>query len=262
MSGMFVLCFFYMIIFPETLPPEKRRPINKKLFKNPFLPLMYLKKNPVVLWMGLLSVILTLPDTGITNIVIVVFSDTFDAGTESKSNTIAILYLGGMTVGLIFAPFVVLPLLKYCFKTDYKVLIVSTVLLAFSLAFLGLVVIVKELWMVSVCGFALAHGYLCITAAGSILSEYVPEKDRGEAFGAVAAITNLAGVVAPTMFAVIYHYLRKYHLQFGIYVIAVLMVVVGLFMVLYPLRNAIKKVDANKAKYGLMKLKQNIVGLP
>ena len=242
-TGLFILALIYLIFcFPESLSKKesenKENTMNKHLFKNPLSPLSEMCKNSIIKWIGFLYLFINLPDVGIAGIVIPVFSDVYVAGTEAESNKLAILYLGGLSIGLPFSSIVVLPILKKCFN-DYSILVITTLILAFSMICMSLVLVIREIWMVPIVGFIFGHSYICLAASNAILSKYTSPNQRGLAFGVVAAMTGITNIIAPTGFAFTYHFLRKYNMEFGVYIIALILVIFALIIVLIPLRNAI-----------------------
>ena len=253
-TATFILALIYLMLFvPETNLKKKSLSKfgNEHLFKNPLSPLRQMCTNPIIKWIGILYLLINLPDVGIAGIVIPVFSDVYGSGTEAQSNTIAILYLGGLAVGLPFSSIIVLPILKKCFN-DYTILIITTFILAFCMICMSMVLIIKQMFMVPIVGFIFGHSYICLAAANAILSKYISPFERGLAFGVVAAMTGITNIIAPTGFALAYHVLRKYNMEFGVYMIALVLVIFAIIIVLIPLRKAIKKLrqDMQQTDHG------------
>ena len=237
---LFILALIYLIIcVPETLSNNK--PVNKYLFKNPLSPLTQMCKNPIIKWMGILYLFINLPDVGIAGIVIPVFSDVYHASNETQSNMIGLKYLGGLAIGLPFSSMIVLPFLKRYFN-DYAILIITILLLMFAMLAMSLVLVIKKAFMIPIVGFIFGHSYICLAASSSILSKYTLPNERGIAFGIVAAMTGITNIIAPSGFAISYHYLRENHLQFAIFLIALVLVIIALIIVLFPLKSAINAI--------------------
>ena len=94
----------YLYLFvPETLTAEKRAKKSKqdKLSKNPLKSLRQINKHPIVLWVSIVLMMVSLPESGIIDVAANVFSETLNVDSN-KCNLMVTLMCGGVGVGMSF----------------------------------------------------------------------------------------------------------------------------------------------------------------
>lgn len=69
-----VLIIFCLIFQYESLKPENRKPFETKCY-NPFSPLLKLRAHPVVFWIGILQLFISLPETGVVDMATMIVDD-------------------------------------------------------------------------------------------------------------------------------------------------------------------------------------------
>ena len=188
--------------------------------RNPFAPLKYLCYNKIVFNIAMVNAFVSLTETGMVDISIVVLSDLFDANSSQKGNTIALLFVLGWAFGLILISAVTLPLLKKIFS-EVNILFINLGCLCFACLFMVFFVLIPYMFLIPLIGICFAHGALCVAALNSIQSKYCSPKEQGISFGVVFAMRAIAGIIAPFAFAIGYHFLKQEGFPTMIFVIAI-----------------------------------------
>ena len=213
----------------------------KSMSCNPCRPLKHLCNNSVVLWIALSSSMVSFQNQGILDIAIVVFSNAFPNNDQDLSNTIALLFMSGLTFGLIIGPLVIVPFLKKVVKNDeYKILLFTLILLLINCVAMCIVVIIAKLWMVFISATILGVGILSFATYNSLLTQYVDNDEIGMGLGVMFACNSGIGIGAPFGFAVGHKYFESIGFQYGIFVVAFGLGFIGL-MFSIPLKLAINK---------------------
>ena len=85
---------------PETLTPEVRAKKSKieKVSKNPLKSIGKINKHPLVMWVSIVLMMVSLPESGIIDVAGNVFCDTLNANSD-QCNLIVTLTSGGVAIG-------------------------------------------------------------------------------------------------------------------------------------------------------------------
>eukprot|EP01084_Bolivina_argentea_P021566 40075_1 len=101
---------------------------------NPFKPLCYIKKNKLMLWISILTLLTAFPENGINQLAMIYISDILglcDTKTNSNINSYLVI---SMSVFMIISNLIILPILsKYI--TDIKLIIIGVTVLLITFSF-------------------------------------------------------------------------------------------------------------------------------
>merc|ERR1712032_592991 len=100
-------------------------------------------------------------------------------------------------MGLMLVSTVILPMLKKCGMTEYKILIFSLILSMISSILMCMVLIFKQLFLIFVAGLVLGIAYLSFVAYNSLLTAYCDESEKGIGLGVMFMCRGVSSIIAP-----------------------------------------------------------------
>eukprot|EP01084_Bolivina_argentea_P252870 424596_1 len=246
------LIVFSLFFQYESLPKELRKPMRSGQCYNPFRPLCQLTKHPIVFWIGILQLFISLPETGIIDMATVIVDDLLHVTNVNNATTLNSAFSAMGAMGNLFGNLLILPILTTFFN-DLQILIVGASVLGLSFVSFGVVPFVVDENIILgyvftfVGGFLLGVSFISFPAANSIVTRYLHESEEGEGMGIVYAMRSITFIIAPLGFASLYKLGSDIGFKSLAFVVGFGFALCALITVIFPLRRAIDKIK-NKEK--------------
>lgn len=172
---------------------------------NPLRPLCYIRSNPVITWIAVLSLLTAFPETGMSNLGSIYIADNLKLCDENKNSEINSYLVISMSAFMIVSQLIILPILSV-FVHDINTIIITittlvlTFLLAILLYYWSTIYIALILY-----GF---HGmsFSIIPVLSGVLSKRISPREQGIAMGVIHSVKGLNTVFAPFIFGLTYYF--------------------------------------------------------
>ena len=224
-AGLALINFLYgLIILPESLKPENRRPFDWKR-ANPLGSLMRLRKYPVLLSLfGALSFVYIAAHANQSTWSYIMM-DKF--GWDARMVGISLGWVG-LTVGVVqgLLTRIIIPKLGQT-RSIYIGLTLNAIgFLLFAMA--------TQSWMIFVFMIPFALGGIAGPAIQGILSNQVPPNEQGELQGTLASFVSITSIIGPLLMSNLFAYFTRadapIHFAGAPFLAGSILCVVGLFL--------------------------------
>ena len=190
-AGLALVNWLYgYFVLPESLPPEKRSPIQLKNL-NPLGTIRQLRVYPMVAGLAAVFVCKSLAQRGLENVWVLYTG--YRYGWSETTNGWALGFVG--VTAIIVQGGLVRPIVNRF--GERKALLMGTVISVFAFLGYGLA---SSPWMIPVIISFGALGGVAGPAIQSLVAGGVDESDQGKIQGAITSLTSLTNVFAPLIF--------------------------------------------------------------
>ncbi|ETO33383.1 hypothetical protein RFI_03724 [Reticulomyxa filosa] len=234
--------------------------------KKPLLPLLRIRENPIIFWISMLSIVVGLPESGISDILANYTNDLLhlcSTDEQTQFNAIGTVFLG---LALLGSQLIVMPILTIKLRlhdlTLIFILLVVMLISGFSGVFLYFlpykwmgyeIVVLFFFWFKTypyltamyLVRFAFGLSFIAVPITSGAMSRRLDPNTQGVGFGVLHAVQGLTYCVAPYSLGALYKAFENYGwLKTAPYLAAVLLTCCGFPIAFGPLRRVLLEYDA------------------
>ena len=255
---------------PQNIANTPRTRANDSYFNfdhiNPIKPLFYVNSNPIILWISVVNLIMAIPGS-FFGVLLVYISEQLDINNKNESDLLNMTVFVSMAIGSIVTAAFILPCIKrFEFATDLNIVIIGVTFVMIGNLIFSVIPyltwIDTELFGISMDNqqdmyltyfIVVVTGSICFSfftftgsAGNSILTKYINQNEHGLAFGIAQSCGGITAIFAPFLFGWGYNESKQIGFpSLMLYIICILLC--GLLIILiFPLRNAIIKLEKSK----------------
>lgn len=211
-------------------------------------------ENPIIFWIALVEFIISLPDIGVLDTVMVYTLDTFSITNENESHVLLATLMIISGFGLSFAMLVILPFIKkYPSMTDLSIVLIGVCTMMIAMLLYALLYYIKKMIILICASILITSSFMAFPAANAIVTKNVLPIEQGMAFGIISSIKGITFMIAPFTFGFAYNLLAKRDKSYLLYIFAALLCFAVIPIILGPLRKVLKDAQLNGTKYYLTK---------
>eukprot|EP01084_Bolivina_argentea_P073708 133743_1 len=261
MAAAYLILTIYTLIFlPETIK-YKTKFICKQRW-NIIKPLFYLTSNPIILWISIISMLISVGPISIA-VLLVYLNDQINVNNDDQSAVVNLSVFATLSLSSGICAGFIVPILKSkCNISNISLCIIGILMMIIANLLFSIIAFITDengdnshifIYCIALIVFATVwNGGLAFVfpATRSIVALTINQKQKGVAFGIVRAYGSITSIIAPFTFGLGYNYTKEY-LNFPsliFYVIAGLLFI-ALIVVICPLRRAVKELQKNNIKY-------------
>ena len=130
--------------------------------------------------------------------------------------------------------------IKHDIWGDYNNLIFGVIMIMISMLFVILLKYIQSLFWIIISGIILALGVgTSFPSLNGITTNGLRSDEQGKGFGIVFAIKGLTYALSPFLFANLYNLFQLQHKEYMIFVIAIILNIIALFIIIFPLKRVL-----------------------
>eukprot|EP01065_Artemidia_motanka_P016474 TRINITY_DN20145_c0_g1_i1.p1 TRINITY_DN20145_c0_g1~~TRINITY_DN20145_c0_g1_i1.p1 ORF type:complete len:527 (+),score=153.53 TRINITY_DN20145_c0_g1_i1:53-1582(+) len=201
------IALYAILVVPETLPREARTSFSRDNLRNPFKPLKHLRDSRLVMALGLLSFLTTLPEFGMIDLFLFYLDDQLNFSKRQQS-----WFLFEIGITLVIGQGPLMYFLFKWLKSPVNVLLFS---ITANVLYLGIFMVMNAAWQVyGIICVVISAALLCFPILTGLTSQNFPATQQGAGLGTITAVKGLAMATGPVVFTQLYGQCKKPPLNF------------------------------------------------
>eukprot|EP01084_Bolivina_argentea_P149456 261085_1 len=257
----FMLLAYEFFWLPESLKNKVKFSYKLKRNWNVFKPLCYITSNPVILWICIINVLISIAPISMS-VILVYLNDQMNINNDDISVEVNIIVFATMSISALICAGLIAPFLKSkCKIKDINLAIIGSVMLIASPCVFSIISFIVDsesnnndvfiycVVIIVIASILLGGLAFVFPALSAIVSKYIHPKQRGIAFGIVRSYQSITTIFGPFSMGYGYNVSKDIDFPSLIFYVMAGLLFIGFIIMIGPLRRIVEKLEETGEQY-------------